>query len=71
MPKEVFGPDYPYLARNELLIYEEITRLTRVLTGLGVCKVRLTGGEPLLRHDVESLVAVSYTHLTLPTNREV
>jgi len=72
MPKEVFGPDYPYLARNELLMYEEITRLTRVLTGLGVRKVRLTGGEPLLRHDVESLVEmlarIPELDLTMTTN---
>ena len=56
MPKDVFGPDYPYLGRSELLTYEEIVRLTRVLTGLGVRKVRLTGGEPLLRYDLVRLI---------------
>ncbi len=72
MPKEVFGPNYPYLARSELLTYEEIARLTRVLTGLGVRKVRLTGGEPLLRHGVERLIemlaAIPALDLTLTTN---
>jgi cyclic pyranopterin phosphate synthase len=72
MPKEIFGPDYPYLERSELLTYEEITRLTRVLADLGVRKVRLTGGEPLLRHGVERLIEM-LTHipdldLTLTTN---
>ncbi len=72
MPKEVFGPDYPYLARSELLTYEEIARLTRVLTGLGVRKVRLTGGEPLLRYDLERLIEmlarIANLDLTLTTN---
>ncbi len=72
MPKEVFGPDYPYLARRELLTYEEIARMTRVLTALGVRKVRLTGGEPLLRYDIERLIAmlarIPDLDLTLTTN---
>ncbi len=56
MPRKVFDADYPYLARAELLSFEEILRLVRVAHGLGVRKVRLTGGEPLLRKGVEKLV---------------
>jgi cyclic pyranopterin phosphate synthase len=56
MPKEVFGRDYAFLPRAELLSFEEITRLARVFAGHGVTKVRLTGGEPLLRRDLERLV---------------
>ncbi|MGD8603795.1 MAG: GTP 3',8-cyclase MoaA [Anaerolineales bacterium] len=58
MPKEIFGPDYPYLDRHEILTYEEITRLTKIFTVLGVRKVRLTGGEPTLRREVEKLIAM-------------
>ena len=58
MPKEVFGRDYVFLDREQLLTFEEIARLTRVFVGLGVEKVRLTGGEPLLRRDIEKLVAM-------------
>ena len=73
MPKEVFGHDYEFLARELLLTFEEITRLTRLFVGLGVRKVRLTGGEPLLRKDVEHLVAMlsgidGVDDLTLTTN---
>ncbi|HET7705990.1 MAG TPA: GTP 3',8-cyclase MoaA [Thermoanaerobaculia bacterium] len=57
MPKEVFGRDFAFAPREDLLTFEEITRVARVLTGLGVEKVRLTGGEPLLRRDIERLVA--------------
>jgi cyclic pyranopterin phosphate synthase len=57
MPKEVFGPDFAFLQREELLTFEEITRLVRVLTRAGVRKIRLTGGEPLLRRNLEDLVA--------------
>ena len=56
MPKEVFGRDYAFLPRAELLSFEEITRLARVFAEHGVTKVRLTGGEPLLRRDLERLV---------------
>jgi cyclic pyranopterin phosphate synthase len=56
MPKEVFGRDYVFLSRQELLSFEEITRLTRVFANLGVKKVRLTGGEPMLRREFETLV---------------
>ena len=56
MPKEVFGRDYAFLARAQLLSFEEITRLASTLVGLGVEKIRLTGGEPLLRRDLPTLV---------------
>lgn len=56
MPKELFGRDHPFLPRQELLTFEEITRLAGIFGGLGVRKVRLTGGEPLLRKEVELLV---------------
>ncbi len=56
MPKELFGRDHPFLPRQELLTFEEITRLAGIFGGLGVKKVRLTGGEPLLRKEVELLV---------------
>lgn len=58
MPKEVFGPGYKFLPKEELLTFEEITRLARIFAGLGVRKVRLTGGEPLLRDQLEQLVAM-------------
>jgi GTP 3',8-cyclase len=58
MPRDVFGPDYQFLDRAELLTYEEIARLVRVFARLGVTKVRLTGGEPLLRRQLERLVAM-------------
>ena len=57
MPREVFGADFPFLERDELLTFEEIERLVRVLVDLGIRKVRLTGGEPLLRRDLPDLVA--------------
>src|SRR5687768_1640113 len=56
MPRELFGPDHAFLPRAELLTFEEITRLVRVFVGLGVRKVRLTGGEPLLRKDLHVLI---------------
>jgi GTP 3',8-cyclase len=58
MPREVFGRDFVFLPREQLLTFEELTRLARVFAGLGVRKLRLTGGEPLLRRDVEKLVAM-------------
>lgn len=58
MPRESFGPDYGFLPRSEILSYEELARLVRIFADLGVSKVRLTGGEPLLRRDLESLVAM-------------
>ncbi|MDE2452294.1 MAG: GTP 3',8-cyclase MoaA [Burkholderiales bacterium] len=56
MPKEVFDHQYKFLPHSSLLSFEEITRLARVFVGLGVRKLRLTGGEPLLRKNVEGLV---------------
>ena len=56
MPKEVFGSDFAFLRREELLTFEEVARLTRLFVRNGVEKVRLTGGEPLLRRDLERLV---------------
>ncbi|HSK92257.1 MAG TPA: GTP 3',8-cyclase MoaA [Euzebyales bacterium] len=56
MPRDQFGPDHQFLPRAELLGFEEITRVVSVLAGLGVRKVRLTGGEPLVRRDVADLV---------------
>jgi GTP 3',8-cyclase len=72
MPKEVFGKDFQFLPRAEILSFEEIERLVRVFVGLGVQKVRLTGGEPLVRRHIERLVEmlakVSDLDLTLTTN---
>jgi cyclic pyranopterin phosphate synthase len=72
MPKDVFGPDYAFLPRNELLSFEEIERLARVFRGHGIEKIRLTGGEPLLRRNLERLIAmlaaIDGVELTLTTN---
>jgi cyclic pyranopterin phosphate synthase len=57
MPKEVFGASYKFMPTKQLLTFDEITRVTRCLVELGVEKVRLTGGEPLVRHNLEELVA--------------
>ncbi|WP_407342679.1 GTP 3',8-cyclase MoaA [Pengzhenrongella phosphoraccumulans] len=57
MPKEAFGRDHAFLPRAELLTFEEITRLARIAAAHGVAKIRLTGGEPLLRKDLHVLVA--------------
>jgi GTP 3',8-cyclase len=57
MPREMFGRGYRFMDRKELLTFEEIERLVRVFAGHGVEKVRLTGGEPLLRRDLEILIA--------------
>jgi GTP 3',8-cyclase len=56
MPKEVFGRDYAFLERRELLTFEELARVVGIFAGLGVRTVRLTGGEPLVRRNVEHLV---------------
>ncbi|ACO45434.2 GTP 3',8-cyclase MoaA [Deinococcus deserti] len=57
MPASVFGPDYAFVPRSELLSFEEIERLTRLFLILGVRKLRLTGGEPTLRRDLSDLIA--------------
>lgn len=56
MPAEVFGPGYAFLPREDLLSFEEIERLARVFVGLGVQKLRITGGEPTLRRDLPELI---------------
>ncbi|HEX5409506.1 MAG TPA: GTP 3',8-cyclase MoaA [Gemmatimonadaceae bacterium] len=56
MPREVFGKDYAFLPREALLTFEEIARLTRIAVAHGVEKIRLTGGEPLLRKGLEELI---------------
>jgi cyclic pyranopterin phosphate synthase len=56
MPKEVFGKDYPFLPHDQLLSFEEITRLAQIFADHGIEKIRLTGGEPLLRRNVERLI---------------
>jgi cyclic pyranopterin phosphate synthase len=80
MPKEIFDKDYPYLSHKELLSFEEITRLTNIFASLGVEKIRLTGGEPLLRKNLEVLIemlakirtsANQPLDLTLTTNGSV
>jgi GTP 3',8-cyclase len=56
MPRDVFGTDFPFMDHSELLTFEEIEQVVAVFAGLGVRKIRLTGGEPLLRHGIEHLV---------------
>jgi cyclic pyranopterin phosphate synthase len=72
MPKEVFGKDYPFLERAALLSFEEIARLARIFRGHGIEKIRLTGGEPLMRRNLEQLIAmlaaIPGLDLTLTTN---
>lgn len=58
MPADIFGPDYPFLPQTKLLSFEEITRLTRIFTSIGVEKIRITGGEPLMRKNLPSLIAM-------------
>lgn len=58
MPADIFGERYQFLPRPQLLSFEEIARLTDIIVGLGAVKIRLTGGEPLLRQDIERLVAM-------------
>jgi len=76
MPREIFGRDYEFLARDQLLSFVEIERVARVSTRLGVRKIRLTGGEPLLRKGVEALVErlaaiPEIDDLTMTTNGSV
>jgi cyclic pyranopterin phosphate synthase len=73
MPREAFGPDHAFLSRTDILDFDEIERVVRVAVSLGVRKVRLTGGEPLVRKGLEALVARLATldgidDLTLTTN---
>jgi len=72
MPREVFGPEHPFLPRSEILSFEEIARLAGIFRDLGVRKLRLTGGEPLVRKDMTELVRLlarlGDLDLTLTTN---
>jgi cyclic pyranopterin phosphate synthase len=72
MPREIFGSDYQFLPRAQILTFEEIARLAGIFVAHGVRKIRLTGGEPLVRRDlhllVEMLAAIPDLDLTLTTN---
>jgi cyclic pyranopterin phosphate synthase len=72
MPKDLFGRDYQFMPRQQLLTFEEIERLARIFAELGVKKFRLTGGEPLLRRELERLIsllaAIGDQEITLTTN---
>jgi len=72
MPKEIYGKGYRFLPREQLLTFEELGRLVRIFASLGVRKIRLTGGEPLMRRGLEELIADLSTipdlDLTLTTN---
>ena len=73
MPAEIFGEAYQFLPKDQILSFEEIARLTKIFVDLGVQKVRITGGEPLLRTDLSSLIAMlagidGVKDLTLTTN---
>lgn len=73
MPAEIFGEKYQFLPKSQILTFEEITRLTRIIVGLGAVKVRLTGGEPLVREQIETLVKMlrdvdGVDDLTMTTN---
>ncbi|MBK8417961.1 MAG: GTP 3',8-cyclase MoaA [Anaerolineales bacterium] len=72
MPKEIFGPDHQFLHRDQILTFEEITRLARLFSAHGVRKIRLTGGEPLVRKDLPDLISmlaeIPDLDLTLTTN---
>jgi GTP 3',8-cyclase len=70
MPKEVFGKDYVFLAHEQLLSFEEIARLAKIFVDHGVEKIRLTGGEPLLRRNIERLIEM-LAGLTLPGGDKV
>jgi len=72
MPKETFGSNFKFLHHEQILTYEEITRLARIFTSFGVKKIRLTGGEPLVRKDLPDLVrmlsGIPDLDLTMTTN---
>jgi cyclic pyranopterin phosphate synthase len=72
MPKEIYGRGYQFLPKDQLLTFEELGRLARVFASLGTSKVRLTGGEPLMRRGLEILVAdlakIDGIEVTLTTN---
>jgi len=71
MPSEIFGPNHPFLPRREILTYEEIDAVVTALLPLGLRKVRITGGEPLLRRNLDRLVSMLSSHgieVALTTN---
>jgi len=73
MPAEIYGERYEFLPRADILTFEEITRITSLITSLGVSKIRLTGGEPLIRADLPQLIGMlssipDVEDLTLTTN---
>ena len=70
MPKQVFGKDFKFIPHSDMLSFEEITRLARLFVARGVEKIRLTGGEPLLRKDVERLIE-QLSRLKTPEGRPV
>jgi sulfatase maturation enzyme AslB (radical SAM superfamily) len=70
MPKEIFGRDFMFMERDELMTFEEMTRLARIAVAHGVEKIRLTGGEPLLRKGLEELVGM-LAALKTPDGRDI
>ena len=73
MPAELYGERYKFLPKSQVMTFEEITRLTGIMVRLGAVKVRLTGGEPLVRNTVEKLVSMlsaidGVGDLTMTTN---
>jgi len=71
MPREVFGNDFPFMGRDDIMTFEEIDRLAGIFVSLGVEKIRLTGGEPLLRrnlHNLVSMLALRDVEIAMTTN---
>ena len=73
MPREIFGPGYKFVPRNDLLKLEEIARIARLFSGHGVRKVRITGGEPMIRRNLERLIEMlrdidGITDISMTTN---
>ena len=73
MPREIFGPGYQFVPRNDLLKLEEMARITRLFAGHGVRKVRITGGEPMIRRNLERLIEMlrdidGITDISMTTN---
>jgi cyclic pyranopterin phosphate synthase len=70
MPKESYGPDFPFMTSTERLSFDELARLARTFVGLGVEKIRITGGEPLLRKDLPKLIE-TIAAMRTPSGREL
>ena len=71
MPREVFGNDFPFMERSNIMTFEEIDRLVGIFASLGVEKIRLTGGEPLLRrnlHELVSMLSMREVEIAMTTN---